>query len=89
MRSIVSHPSFFFYVLSHPASIDFSAMLTSLRFSSSVSQQCINVSITDDAELENDEMFSVNISTSDTAVSLNPASALVTISDNDGMCTTV
>lgn len=64
-------------------------MLTSLRFSSSVSQQCINVSITDDAELENDEVFSVNVSTSDTAVSLNPASAMVTISDNDGVCTIV
>ena len=51
-----------------------------------MSQQCINVSITDDAELENDEVFFINISTSDPAVSLSSSSAVVIISDNDGVC---
>ena len=42
------------------------------------------VPITDDAVLEDNETFSVVMSTTDPNVLLDPASAIVTIVDNDG-----
>ena len=47
-------------------------------------QQCTSISISDDPILENDELFSVELNTSDQAVTLHPSSANITIEDNDG-----
>ena len=47
-------------------------------------QQCTSISISDDPILENDELFSVELNTSDQAVTLHPSSANITIEDDDG-----
>ena len=47
-------------------------------------QQCASISISDDAILENDEIFSLQLNTTDQAVTLRPSSANITIEDDDG-----
>ena len=47
-------------------------------------QQCTSISISDDPILENDELFSVVLNTTDQAVTLRPSSANITIEDDDG-----
>ena len=47
-------------------------------------EQCITLSVVSDVYVENDETFSVHLSTMDPDVSLSPAYATVTILDNDG-----
>ena len=54
-----------------------------LTFLQGISQQCANIAISDDAILENDELFSVQLTTTDQAVTLSPSSATVTIGDDD------
>ena len=44
---------------------------------------CGNISILEDSRLENSEMFSVEVNTTDQAVVLNPMMAIVSIADND------
>ena len=46
-------------------------------------QQCTSISISDDAILENDEIFSLQLNTTDQAVTLRRISANVTIGDDD------
>ena len=47
--------------------------------------ECVNISITDDMALENDEeMFLGLASTLDPDVTLTPAVTIITIIDNDG-----
>ena len=45
---------------------------------------CVNISIENDAVLEENEVFFVELSTNDPQVNLSPSSASVTILDNDG-----
>ena len=47
-------------------------------------QQCTSISISDDPILENDELFSVVLNTTDQAVTLRPSTANITIEDDDG-----
>ena len=47
-------------------------------------QQCTSISISDDPILESDELFSVELNTTDQAVTLHPSSANITIGDDDG-----
>ena len=54
-----------------------------LTFLQGISQQCANIAISDDAILENDELFAVQLTTTDQAVTLSPSSATVTIGDDD------
>ena len=49
----------------------------------STDQQCVNVSTVADTALEEDETLFVVLSTNDLDVSINPATAAVTIIDND------
>lgn len=64
---------------------DYTAMEILLRFLPGTNESCgIMIPIIDDSVLENNETFDVVLSTADLAVSLNPASATVTIVDNDG-----
>lgn len=46
---------------------------------------CVEISINDDAILENDEQFAVELSTADPSVQLGTESALVTIINSDSM----
>ena len=47
-------------------------------------QQCTSISISNDPILEYDELFSVQLNTTDQAVILRPSSANITIGDDDG-----
>ena len=56
-----------------------------LRFLPGINESCrFAISIIDDTVLEINETFGVVLSTADLEVSLDPASATVTIIDNDG-----
>ena len=79
---------------SHAAGADFSAIsqvfifdvqFTQVDDQFTGEQRCITVSIIDDTILENDEMFSIFLHSTDPNVSLNPEFADVTIIDDDGM----
>ena len=64
---------------------DYTSVENVLTFSPGVNESCTTVfPIVDDSVLESDEVFSVTLSTTDSDVSLDPASATVTILDNDG-----
>ena len=54
-----------------------------LTFQSGTSSQCARVIVNDDSILENNEFLSVELTTADEAVQLNPSSANITIIDND------
>ena len=65
--------------------MDYVAASGEFTFSSSSSQQCINITILDDTVFEAVlEIFSVNIDTSVDRVVLEPNSTVVEIVDNDG-----
>ena len=51
--------------------------------------QCVEIPIMDDVILENDESFSVSLSTTDGAVNILQDQTVVTITDNDSMCFTL
>lgn len=46
--------------------------------------RCVNINVTEDRAPEVNEMFSVELSTSDTGVNLNQPSSSVTIVNDDG-----
>jgi len=48
------------------------------------SQQCTNISFISDTLVEDNETFHLLLSTMDEGVILNPTTAYVTITDNDG-----
>ena len=56
-----------------------------LTFLPGTTLQCANISISDDAVLENDELFSVQLTSTDPAVILSPSasSATITIGNDD------
>ena len=56
-----------------------------LTFPQGTTLRCTNISIFDDAIVENDELFSVQLTSTDPAVILSPSarSATVTIGDDD------
>lgn len=66
--------------------IDFTFLQTSLIFVEGITIQCVEIPIMDDIDLENDESFSVSLSTSNGAVNILQDQAVVTITDNDSMC---
>ena len=71
----------------HAASDDFTIMrdIIVFTFIPGVNELCTSeISIIDDLVLEDNETFSVLLSTEDPDVLLDPASATVTIVDNDG-----
>ena len=58
---------------------------TDLTFLPGTTQQCASISISDDAVLEIDESFSVQLTSTDPAVILSPSasSATITIENDD------
>ena len=54
-----------------------------LTFQPGTNSQCARVIVNDDSILENNEFLSVELTTADEAVQLNPSSANITIIDND------
>ena len=65
---------------------DYTSVEDVIIFSPGINESCTTmIPIVDDSVLENDEVFNVILSTTDSDVSLDPSSATVTIVDNDGM----
>ena len=56
---------------------------TTVEFSSTITQQCVRISILEDDIVEYNESFSVHINTSDPAVCIDIAYAYITILEDD------
>ena len=63
---------------------DYSPQASSLTFLPGTNRTCVNIDINDDTRLEDDEQFSVEISTND-RVDIGLHISTVTIRDDDGM----
>ena len=77
------HPSPLHYLVSPTAAIDYTTVTAQLTFLATVTQQCSSISIIDDTIPENDEVFSVQLSTLDPNVNLTSSTATVTIENDD------
>ena len=74
-----------FFCLVPQAPDDYAATTILLTFLSGVNLQCASISIIDDAVLESNEDFTVQLTSQDTAATtINLNSTDVTITDNDG-----
>lgn len=71
-------------LISHSANVDYDSIMETLMFDSSTSRQCEDIPITDDDILENDEQFTVTLTTSDDGVELDPERGTVVIEDSTG-----
>lgn len=83
MHIHISPPQF---LLPPLVSEDFPSFLDSVSLSPTNPRQCVNISITDDAILEVDEYFAVNLTSVGMLpprTTLDPAGARVRINDND------
>ena len=77
---------FFWYVNSHHCAFINILLCLSAPFKRSVGaleQQCTTISIISDECVEDDETFHLQLSTADESVMLNPATAYITIVNND------
>ena len=63
---------------------DYTSITMVLTFDGSNTRGCSDVPITDDVIYEDDETFSVTLTTGDGDVTLEPDSGVVTITDEDG-----
>ena len=54
------------------------------RVASASQPQCADIQLIDDSILENDETFFIMLTSTDSAVTVNPNAATVTINDDDG-----
>ena len=63
--------------------MDYTAVSRNLTFNATVSSQMVTISILDDLVVENFEMFTLALTSTDPAVILNPSSSNVTIEDLD------
>ena len=85
----LAYPSPLYYLVSPTDLSDFTRVTAQLTFQATVTLQCSSISIMDDTILENDEVFSVQLSTLDPDVNLTPSTATVTIENNDSECHTL
>ncbi len=63
--------------------MDFQPLSTGLNFSSSTDVSCANITIFDDQTLENDETFTVQLSSSDPNVIITIPQSVVIILNDD------
>ena len=66
-----------------PAPGDYITVVEDLTFSADVDRVCRNVTSQDDTILEDDEEFTLTLTTTDGSVNLAPDQATFTIIDND------
>ena len=64
--------------------MDYSATSSELIFNATTSSQVVAIVIHEDTILESSEIIHVTLTSVDPAAILNPASAVITIEDNDG-----
>ena len=88
-HSVLHHPFPLCYLVFPTAAIDYTTVTAQQTFQATVTQQCSSISIDDDTILENDEAFSVQLSTLDPDVNLTPSTATVTIENDDSECHTL
>ena len=67
-----------------PAPDDYTSVSQDLTFQPGSERQCVEVPIVNDDDLENEEQFSVTITTEEDRVTLEPDSTTVIITDDDG-----
>ena len=73
-----------FFTYDFSADVDFSAVSsTSLFFSGASGVDCVSIFIQDDSIVEQNETFSVLLTSSNSAIELSPSSATITIIDDD------
>ena len=65
----------------HPAPVDYTPPVSSLTILSGTTQECITVVTTEDNILEDNEFFSLSLSTSVSGVTVFPVGTNVIISD--------
>ena len=78
-RAVVIEMYSFFYT----APSDYTPVMAELRFLPSATVLCSDISVSGDLVLEVNEVFTVQLNTSDRAILLSPSSANVTIMDDD------
>lgn len=72
-------------MISFPDPADYNGGTFPLLFTSTTNEPvCASVSIVGDDLCEGDETFGIQLSTSDSQISLNPAAGTATIVDDDG-----
>ncbi len=78
------------YVICSAAPTDYTGTSADLTFDGGTDRQCVTVPIINDDILEDTESFTASLTTSDSAVTLNPDLARVDISEGsiDGKSTT-
>ena len=64
--------------------MDYSFTSSELIFSATTSSQAVTIPILDDTILESSETINVTLTSVDPAAILSPASAVITLDDNDG-----
>ena len=67
------------------ANTDFTASSVTLTFDPSSNLECIDIPVTNDDDIENDESFLVGLMTDDPDVTLDPRDGDVLIVDDDGI----
>ena len=67
------------------ANTDFTASSVTLTFDPSSNLECIDIPVTNDDDIENDERFLVGLMTDDPDVTLDPRDGDVLIVDDDGI----
>ena len=66
------------------ARVDYSFTRSEVTFSATTSSQVVTIPIIDDPVLESSETINVTLTSVDPAAILSPASAVITLDDNDG-----
>ena len=66
------------------ATLDYSFTSSEVTFSATTSSQVVTIPILEDTIVESSETINVTLMSVDPAATLNPASAVITIEDNDG-----
>ena len=63
---------------------DYTSSTPTFTFDASTNLQCFDIPITDDDDLENDEQFTIGLTTTDPGVELDPENGEVLILNDDG-----
>jgi len=84
-KCVICHSTFVIDLLS--AGEDYTPTTEILTFTSAPSRVYVNITISNDAVVEQQETFSVRLSTTDQSVSLTQDEATVIVNDNSGRVT--
>ena len=74
----------FLHILITSAGEEYTPVSTNVTFNASTATQTVNIPILDNEIVAGSTVFSVSLTSADPAAILNPASADITIEDDDG-----